>query len=80
MILVIRSDPLYSIWASCVTEIITPSDPTRETDHLDHDSSEQSDRESNKPIDRIVLFNFYGFWLFVLCGLLSNNQHFQDRK
>ena len=42
MILVIRSDPFYSIGASCVTNIITPSDPTRETDYLDHDSSKQS--------------------------------------
>ena len=41
MILVIRSDLFYSIGTSCVTKIITPSDPTRETDHLDHDLSEQ---------------------------------------
>ena len=47
MILVIRSDLFYSIGAPRVTKIITPSDPTRETDHLDHDSS---DHESNKPI------------------------------
>ena len=62
----IQGDPFYLIGACCVTKIITPSDPTRETDHLDHDSSEQSDHESNKPIDRIVLFHFYDFWLFVL--------------
>ena len=43
MILVIRSDSFYSIGASCVAKIITPSDPTRETDHLAHNSSEQSD-------------------------------------
>ena len=36
-------DPFYLIGASHVTKIITPSDPTREIDHLDHDSSEQSD-------------------------------------
>ena len=35
------SDLFYSIGASHV--IITPSDPTIETDHLDHDSSERSD-------------------------------------
>ena len=46
VILVIRSDHFYSIGASHVTNIITPSDPMRETEHLDHDSS---DRELNKP-------------------------------
>ena len=37
VILVIRSDLFYSIGSSRATKIITPSDPTRETDHLDHD-------------------------------------------
>ena len=43
MIKVIQSDLFHSIGASQVTKSITPSDPTRETDHLDHDSSDQSD-------------------------------------
>ena len=33
----IQSDLFYSIVDFCVTEIITPSDPTKETEHLDHD-------------------------------------------
>ena len=39
----IQRDLLYSIGTSHVTKIITLSDPTRKTDHLDHDSSERSD-------------------------------------
>ena len=35
---VIQSDLFYSIGASHVAKTITPSDPTRETDHLDHDA------------------------------------------
>ena len=50
MSLVIQSDFFYSIGASRATKIITPSDPTRETDHLDHDSYYQvHDRELNNP-------------------------------
>ena len=37
VILVIWSDLFYSIGASRAARIITPSDPTRDTDHLDHD-------------------------------------------
>ena len=37
VILVIRSDLFYSIGASGANKIITPSDRTREEDHLDHD-------------------------------------------
>ena len=46
----IQSIFFYSIQASRATKIITPSDPTRETDHVDHDLYYVlSDRESNKP-------------------------------
>ena len=37
MISVIGSDFFYSIQDSRAIKIITPSDPTRETDHVDHD-------------------------------------------
>ena len=37
MILVIQSAFFYSIQASHSIKINTPSDPTRETDHVDHD-------------------------------------------
>ena len=71
MILVIRSDLFYSIGASHVTKIITPSDPMRETDHLDHDSS---DRESNKPIEASNLSNIVRKTREI-CDLISSHEY-----
>ena len=57
MILVIRSDLFYSIGASHATKIITPSDPTRETDHLDHDPYYQVIVNRITPLSFCIVFD-----------------------